>query len=224
MMAITDRTNLFFTSSLNLLNTFDCLGLSLYSDTVGFVALFLGQGFSKWGSTIDSLFLLQHVVRKYSMPGPLGRLSPKVIEYRDVSTLRQQVRDVRTPRFSLNLRPASAADLQKIQHLTVTQQNPAGTPAETTGQPVTPPPASTHGGKAGTKRSHSCQRCGLSAASLAALIEHLHTAHAGRRWCRRCRSEFPSGQPVSEHRQHCRRAALEGQSTPGVMEHWRRVV
>ncbi|XP_037093751.1 zinc finger protein 546-like [Pollicipes pollicipes] len=115
---------------------------------------------------------------------------PKVIEFSSVSTLREQVKHVKTPRCTLKLRRANLADMDKIQHLNVDNKSLS---------------AATH-----IRRSHNCVRCGEVLHTLKEQIEHLHTAHKGKSWCRRCRTEFDSKQANAEHRPECKRVNAAG--------------
>ena len=118
-----------------------------------------------------------------------------MIEYRDVQTLREQVRHVKTPRFNLKFRRSVTADLERLHRL----------------DELRPAPADGQDGRPATNRPHTCLRCGQHLGSLKEQILHLHTVHKGKSWCRRCRTEFPSKQANQEHRAECRRVNCEGE-------------
>ena len=44
-------------------------------------------------------------------------------------------------------------------------------------------------------------------------MDHLHTVHKGKSWCRRCKTEFPNKQANLEHRGECKRLSVEGECT-----------
>ncbi|KAF0305782.1 Zinc finger protein 62 [Amphibalanus amphitrite] len=145
-------------------------------------------------------------------PDVASDATPTVIEYRDVKTLREQVKHVKTPRISLKYRRSVLENLERIHRLTVTDRTTTSTEEAPAG--------------ARNERPHACQRCGEQLGSLQEQIVHLHTVHKGKSWCKRCRTEFPDKRSHLEHRARCRRTNgtchLCGKDVKNLKMHYRR--
>ncbi|KAF0287028.1 Zinc finger protein 768 [Amphibalanus amphitrite] len=141
-------------------------------------------------------------------------VTPTVIDFTDVSALKEQVKDIKTAKFNIKPAPSKRplkSDLEKIIHLEVRAADsgdPSGLTEEEEG--------GGRGGPVGAARPHTtgyeCRRCDIEFEDSDSMVKHLRQ-HVNKPWCKRCRTEFPNRPSLLEHRKACRLQHRSGECT-----------
>ncbi|XP_037093760.1 transcription factor hamlet-like [Pollicipes pollicipes] len=141
---------------------------------------------------------IKHLSTFTCHPNRIISTALQVIEYNDIGTLKEQVKDIKTPKFSIKAKRPLKADLERIIHLEVRAADGSGPgPLAAAAARRGRPPAA----RAGS--SYECRRCDIQFQDSREMVKHLQQ-HVSKPWCKRCRTEFPDRAALLEHRRACR--------------------